>query len=37
MNLSAKTKAEIDKLYQNRKHVELTIGILKDGEKEIIH
>ena len=28
---------QIDKLYHGRKHVELTIGILQDGEKEIRH
>lgn len=37
MYFSEKTAAEIDKLYKNRKHVELTIGIYKEGQKEIIH
>ena len=37
MNVSAATRKEIDKLYKNRKHVELTIGTLRDGKKEIVH
>ena len=37
MNVSAVTRKEIDKLYKNRKHVELTIGTLRDGKKEIVH
>ena len=30
-------KQQIDLLYKSRKHVELTIGILRDGKKEIRH
>lgn len=37
MLFSAKTQKEIDKLYKNRKHIELTIGILKDGTTDIHH
>lgn len=37
MNYSQATQNEIDKLYKNRKHVELTIGTLKDGQTEIHH
>ena len=37
MLLPANTHAEIEKLYRKNKHVELTVGILKDGEKEVIH
>lgn len=37
MLFSAKTQKEIDKLYKNRKHIELTVGILKDGVKAIIN
>ena len=37
MNLPVQTQSEIAKLYKNRHHVELTIGILKNGEKEIVH
>ncbi len=37
MVFSSNVKKEIDKLYKNRKHVELTIGILKDGHTEICH
>ena len=37
MVFSDNTNKEIDKLYKNRKHVELTIGILKDGKTEICH
>lgn len=37
MKYSAAAQKEIDALYKGRKHVELTIGILKDGKKEIIH
>ena len=37
MNISAATKKEIDTLYKDRKHVELTIGMLRDGQKKIIH
>ena len=37
MDFSKETKKEIDKLYKGRKHVDLTIGILKDGQKEILH
>ena len=32
MEFSPKTIAEIDKLYKGRHHVELSIGVLKDGE-----
>ena len=37
MDFSKAAKQQIGKLYKGRKHVELTIGILKDGEKEIRH
>ncbi|MBR3357904.1 MAG: beta-lactamase family protein [Solobacterium sp.] len=37
MNLPVQAHVEIDKLYHNRHHVELTIGIRKGGETEIIH
>ena len=37
MVFSQATQKEIDKLYKNKKHVELTIGILKDGQTEICH
>ena len=37
MNLPRETQAEIAKLYNKREHVELTIGILKNGETEIVH
>ena len=37
MELSKKTEQLIDALYSRRRHVELTIGIMKDGQKEIIH
>ena len=30
-------REQIDSLYKGRKHVELTIGILREGQKEIIH
>lgn len=36
MVFTAETEKIIDKLYNNS-HVELTIGILKDGKKEILH
>lgn len=37
MIFSASTLAEIDKLYKGRKHVDLSIGILKSGNREYIH
>ena len=37
MILMEETKQQIDKLFQGRKHVDLTIGVLRDGEKEICH
>lgn len=37
MVFSQTTQQEIDKLYKNRKHIELTIGILRDGQKEVVH
>ena len=37
MILAEETKQEIDKLYHGRKHVDLTIGVLRNGEKEIRH
>ncbi|MBQ1368347.1 MAG: beta-lactamase family protein [Firmicutes bacterium] len=37
MKFGEETQKRIDKLYKKRSHVELTIGILKDGEKEIVH
>ena len=38
MDFSAASARELDRLYNGkRQHIELTIGILKDGKKEIIH
>ena len=37
MNLPESTQSEIEKLYRNRSHVELTIGVMKNGETEIVH
>ena len=37
MKFSSSTQTEIDKLYKGRRHVELTIGIRRDGEQEILH
>ena len=37
MEFTPGAKQQIDKLYQGRKHVELTIGILRDGKQEIRH
>ena len=37
MEFSPNTRAEIDKLYKGRRHVELSIGILKDGEISYSH
>lgn len=37
MNISPKTQAMLDALYEGRDHVQLTIGMLKDGEIETIH
>ena len=37
MHFSTSTQKEIDSLYKNRKHIELTIGVLKDGQKEVLH
>ena len=37
MEFSPKTIAEIDKLYKGRHHVELSIGVLKDGEITYSH
>ncbi len=37
MIFTESTKQLIDKLYQGRKHVELTIGILRGGNKEVVH
>ena len=37
MTFSPETRSEIDKLYKNRKHVELSIGLLKDGKAECFH
>ncbi len=37
MDFTEETAREIDKLYRGRKHVELTVGILKDGQKETVH
>lgn len=36
MVFTEETTKEVDKLYRGRKHVELTVGILKDGQKEIV-
>ena len=37
MNFSVEAQKEIDKLYKGRHHVELTIGVLRDGKTEIVH
>ena len=37
MEFTKEAKLQIDQLYEGRKHVELTIGILKHGEREIKH
>ena len=37
MLLNAGTQKLINELYNKREHVELTIGILQNGEKEVIH
>ena len=37
MLLPAKALVEMDRLYTKRHHVELTIGILKDGKSEVLH
>ena len=37
MEFSPKTIAEIEKLYKGRHHVELSIGVLKDGEITYSH
>ena len=37
MLLPAQAHAEIEKLYKDRHHVELTIGIRKDNQTEIVH
>lgn len=37
MKLDKKSKKLIKDLYKGRKHIELTIGILKDGETEVVH
>ncbi len=36
MKLTEASKQQIDRLYQGRKHVELTVGILRDGRKETV-
>ena len=37
MEFTDTAKQEIDKLYKGRMHVELTIGVLEDGHKEVKH
>ena len=37
MKFTEQSQQHIDKLYQGRRHVELSIGILKDGVRETIH
>ncbi|MBO6158840.1 MAG: beta-lactamase family protein [Firmicutes bacterium] len=37
MKFSSLTQTEINKLYKGRRHVELTIGIRRGGEQEILH
>lgn len=37
MTLTEQSRKKIAKLYQGRKHVELTIGTLKDGKIETVH
>ncbi len=36
MTFSSAAQKEMDRLYQNRGHVELSIGILRDGRKELL-
>ncbi len=36
MMLGSAAQKEIDRLYQNRRHVELSVGILRDGRKELL-
>ena len=37
MEFNKAAKKEIDKLYKNRHHVELTIGVEQNGKREVIH
>jgi len=37
MKLDKQSKKLIKDLYKGRKHIDLTIGILKDGETEVVH
>ena len=37
MKLDRKSKRLIKDLYRGREHIELTVGILKDGETEVVH
>ena len=37
MKLDKQSKKLIKDLYKGREHIELTIGILKDGETEVVH
>ncbi|MBQ1529045.1 MAG: hypothetical protein IIZ76_02055 [Clostridia bacterium] len=37
MKLDRKSKKLIKDLYRGREHIELTVGILKDGETEVVH
>ncbi len=37
MHLPAAAQKEINTLYHGRKHIDLTIGILKDGKTETVH
>ena len=37
MEFVPETQNLIEKLYKNRKHVELTIGILREGEVQVVH
>lgn len=37
MEFTQATTQAIDRLYRGRKHVELTIGILRDGQTEVTH
>ena len=35
MTFSSTTQKEIDRLYKNRHHVELSIGVLREGETAV--
>ena len=37
MDFSKATLKEIDKLYRGRHYVDLSIGLLRDGEEQLFH